>query len=111
MAPAPGPGPGGRRAPRRSTAKAPDHLERTDRWNGLRRGDPVEIDGVAGRSLSWTFQAFVRNARNGSEAVEVLGGRPGQQLVRSFRPDQVFPVGGRRRGTPSLDDAPQLPLG
>lgn len=103
-------------APRRGRRRAgdstvPDHLRRSDAWNGLRRGDPVEIDGVAGRSLSWTFQAHVTNTRNGSETVEVLGGRPGRQLVRSFRPDQVFPVGGRRRGGPSLEDAPQLPFG
>lgn len=99
--------PGGRR---RTAPAAPEHLQRSDRWNGLRRGDPVDIDGVAGRGLAWTFQAHVHNSRNGTEAVEVLGGRPGQQHVRSFRPDQVFPAGGRRRGAPSLDEAPQLPL-
>ena len=99
---------GGRR---RAAPAVPEHLQRSDRWNGLRRGDPVEIDGVAGRGLTWRFQAHVRNTRNGTEAVEVLGGRPGQQHVRSFRPDQVYPVGGRHRGAPSLDDAPQLPLG
>ena len=101
---------GERRGRRRRTVPVPEHLERSDGWHGLRPGDPVEIDGVAGRGLTWVFRAYVRNTNNGSEAVEVLGGRPGQQHVRSFRPEQVFPVGGRKRGVPSLDEAPQLPL-
>jgi hypothetical protein len=87
------------------------HLERTEQWHGLRPGDPVEIAGVAGRGLSWAFRAHVHNRRNGTEAVEVVGGRPGQRQVRSFRPDQVYPVGGRRHGRPSLADAPLLPFG
>lgn len=101
-------------APRRTRsprAALPEHLRRTDHWNGLSAGDPVDIDGVAGRGLTWTFQAHVRNERNGSESVEVVGGRPGEWRVRSFRPDQVFPVGGRRSGRPSLADAPGLPFG
>lgn len=99
-----------RRGRRAATAAVPDHIRRVEHWHGLHRGDPVDIDGVAGRDLHWTFQAHVTNTRNGSETVEVLGGRPGHQLVRSFRPDQVFPPGGRRRGTASLGEAPQLPF-
>ena len=98
---------------RKSTVQAlPDHLHRSESWNGLRPGDPVEIAGVAGRGLTWVFRAHVRNDRNGTEAVEVAGGRPGEHHVRSFLPDQVFPRRGRRSGAgPSLADAPQLPFG
>jgi hypothetical protein len=88
----------------------PDHLIRTESWNGLRAGDPVEIAGPAARGASWRFQAHVRNTRNGTESVEVVGGGPGEHHVRSFLPEQVFPLGARRRGGPSLADAPQLPL-
>ncbi|HXQ75716.1 MAG TPA: hypothetical protein VN791_04405 [Acidimicrobiales bacterium] len=97
---------------RKATVRAlPDHLQRTDAWNGLRPGDPVEIEGPTLRGASWTFRAHVRNVNNGAESVEVLGGRPGDHRVRSFLPGQVFPAGARRTGKPSLEAAPQLPLG
>lgn len=83
---------------------------RSQLWNGLRPGDPVEIAGPAARGATWRFQAHVRNTKNEAESVEVVGGGPGEYHVRSFRPDQVFPPGGLRRGGPSLADAPQLPL-
>jgi hypothetical protein len=89
----------------------PDHLHRADAWNGLRPGDPVEIEGPPLRGASWTFRAYVRNEHNGAESVEVLGGRPGEHRVRSFLPGQVFPAGAHKTGKPSLEDAPQLPLG
>jgi hypothetical protein len=89
----------------------PDHLVRSKTWNGLHPGDPVDIEGPSSRGATWLFQAHVRNTRNGAESVEVVGGAPGEHHVRSFRPDQVFPVGGRRRNSPSLAEAPQLPLG
>ena len=96
---------------RKSTVQAlPEHLHRSASWNGLSRGDPVDIEGPALRGATWVFQAHVRNERNGAESVEVLGGRPGEHRVRSFLPGQVFPVGGRKSGLPSLEDAPQLPL-
>jgi len=98
---------------RRAAARAaalPEHLQRVEEWSGLRRGDPVEIDGPVPRGATWRFLGFVRNERNGAESVEVIGGRPGEDRVRSFLPEQVFPVGGRRGGRPSLADAPQLPL-
>jgi hypothetical protein len=96
---------------RKPTVQAlPDHLRRTETWNGLRPGDPVDIEGPLQRGASWTFRAHVRNERNGTESVEVLGGRPGDHRVRSFLPGQVFPAGARRSGKPSLDDAPQLPF-
>src|SRR5579864_4149034 len=87
----------------------PDHLERSETWNGLCAGDEVEVPGIA-RGATWKFQAHVRNTRNGTESVEVVGGGPGEHHIRSFRPDQIFPAGARRRGAPSLADAPQLLL-
>jgi len=97
---------------RKTTVQAlPEHLHRSDTWNGLRPGDPVEIAGVAGRGHTWAFRGYVRNDRNGAESVEVVGGRPGEHHVRSFVPDQVFPVRTRRSGrTPSLAEAPRLPF-
>ncbi|HZU79369.1 MAG TPA: hypothetical protein VE991_05595 [Acidimicrobiales bacterium] len=96
---------------RRPPAQAlPEHLERHDTWNGLRAGDPVDIEGPPTRGAVWRFRAFVRNTRNGAESVEVVGGGPGEHHVRSFLPGQVFPAGGRRRGEPSLADAPRLPF-
>lgn len=100
--------------PRRRRMKVqalPDHLVRSQSWNGLRPGDPVEIAGPAARGATWHFRAHVRNEKNGAESVEVVGGGPGEHNVRSFLPGQVFPPGGRRRGGPSFADAPQLPLG
>lgn len=99
---------GGRR--RVKGTPLPEHLQRRESWNGLRLGDPVEIAGPVARGATWRFQAHVRNTRNGTESVEVVGGGPGEHHVRSFLPEQVFPVGARRRGVPSLADAPQLPL-
>ena len=71
----------------------------------------MEIVGASERGATWRFRAHVRNERNGAESVEVLGGAPGRERLRSFPPGQVFPVGARRSGAPSLAEAPQLPLG
>ncbi|HXQ91329.1 MAG TPA: hypothetical protein VN768_07175 [Acidimicrobiales bacterium] len=99
------------RGARTKVQALPGHLHRSEQWNGLRRGDLVEIEGLALRGAAWRFLGYVRNDRNGAESVEVIGGRPGEDRVRSFLPEQVFPVGGRRTGHPSLADAPRLPLG
>ena len=97
---------------RRSKVTAgPGHLLRSESWSGLRPGDEVDIAGLSVRGASWRFVAHVRNLRNGTESVEVVGGGPGEHHVRSFLPEQVFAPGTRRRGAPSLADAPQLPLG
>ncbi len=119
----------GPRATPRRRAAAPDHLVRSDAWNGLRTGDPVVIEGVRMRGASWEFRAHVTNLRNGSQSVEVVGGRPGDRAVRAFDPQRVYAVKGTRRtagsatnrragtaraavqGELSLADAPQLPLG
>lgn len=77
-----------------------------------RSGSPACDSGA-----TWEFHAHVVNRRNGTESVEVVGGRPGDRSVRSFEPDRIYPVSRRRSpsagaaGGPSLADAPQLPLG
>lgn len=87
------------------------HLRRTTEWHGLGPGDPVAVTGTRLRSASWTFVAHVHNTVSGEESIEVVGGRPGDRKIRSFRPDQVFPPSARRGpGPPSLADVPQLPL-
>jgi hypothetical protein len=59
----------------------------------------------------------VVNDRNGSESIEVVGGRPGDRKVRSFAPDRVYAVTRRSRGRAgnesklALEDEPQLPFG
>jgi hypothetical protein len=60
----------------------------------------------------------VVNERNGSESIEVVGGRPGDRKVRSFAPDRVYAVSRRGRSRTgssepqlSLADEPQLPFG
>ena len=76
------------------------------------------IGGLSMRGAAWVFRAHVRNRNNGTESVEVVGGRPGDRSIRSFDPGRVFAVtgSGRRRrasatvGEPSLAEAPQLPL-
>jgi hypothetical protein len=90
-------------------------------WNGLHAGDPVMISGVKLRGATWEFRAHIVNERNGTESVEVVGGRPGDRKLRSFEPSRVFAVSGRATGSNrsekdfterlSLADAPQLPFG
>jgi len=73
----------------------------------------VDIDAPRLRSATWSFVAFVRNVETGAEWVEVVGGKPGGRMLRSFGPELVFPPGsltGRGTARPSLAEAPQLPL-
>lgn len=65
------------------------------------------------RRARWRFVAHVTNAVTAATWVEVVGGAQGEQRVRSFRPEQVFPFGAVRGGvatTPSIVDAPRLPF-
>ena len=71
------------------------------------------------RGATWEFRAHVRNRNNGAESVEVIGGRPGDRVIRSFEPGRIYAVtaAGRKRsaaratsGELSLAEAPQLPL-
>jgi hypothetical protein len=81
----------------------------------------VVVSGLAMRGATWAFRAHVRNERNGAESIEVVGGRPGDQKIRSFEPGRIYAVTGRKAarpgpgaatgGEPSLAEAPQLPLG
>jgi hypothetical protein len=75
---------------------------------------------MAVRSAEWRFRAHVLNHHNGTESIEVVGGRPGETKIRSFGPERIFAVtrkkgsrtGGRNAtaGELSLAEAPQLPL-
>jgi hypothetical protein len=117
-------------SPRRKAAsagqvarQASQHLERSEAWNGLKRGDPVIVSGLAIRGADWEFRAHVLNRNNGTESVEVVGGRPGDHTVRSFEPRRIYAVtsklrvGGRTKaskaiaGELSVAEAPRLPLG
>ena len=70
------------------------------------------------RGATWEFRAHVMNERNGTESIEVVGGRPGDRTLRSFEPGRIFAVTGKQRrsgstlaaGELSLAEAPQLPL-
>ncbi|MHB8682318.1 MAG: ubiquitin family protein [Acidimicrobiales bacterium] len=95
---------------RRVKVERPEHIVRRETWHGLHVGDRVEIAGPPQREATWRFHAHVVNTKNGTESVEVVGGGPGEHHVRSFLPSQVFPLGARRSGMPSLADAPQLPF-
>jgi hypothetical protein len=110
--------------PRRPSAKraaleASEHLERSATWNGLRVGDPVVVSGPHMRGAAWEFRAHIVNRHNGTESVEVVGGRPGDRKIRSFGPERIFAASGRKgsganpaiAGQLSLAEAPQLPLG
>jgi len=105
---------------RRAAVEATGHLERSDSWNGLRRGDPVMVSGLRIRGAQWEFRARVMNHKSGTEFIEVIGGRDGDRTIRSFGPDRIFAVTGKNRrgdadkstaGRLSLAEAPQLPLG
>jgi hypothetical protein len=108
-------------AARRAALEASGHLERSETWNGLSSGDKVVVSGIPARGAEWRFRAHVLNRNNGTESVEVVGGRPGENKIRSFGPERIFAVRrkrgsrtGRRgpgTGELSLAEAPQLPLG
>jgi len=76
---------------------------------------------MAIRSAEWRFRAHVLNRHNRTESIEVVGGRPGENRIRSFGPERIYAVtkknGSRTTGRTatagelSLADAPQLPLG
>jgi hypothetical protein len=106
---------------RRAAIEASGHLERSDAWNGLRAGDRVVVSGLSLRGAEWRFRAHVLNRHNGTESIEVVGGRPGENKIRSFGPERIFAVTGKKgargsagrstEGELSLAEAPQLPLG
>ena len=71
----------------------------------------MQVEGTRLRGASWEFVAHVTNGETGEVWVEVVGGRPGDRAVRSFRPDQLYAATARPGHDPSLADAPGLPLG
>jgi hypothetical protein len=88
----------------------------------LHAGDRVVVSGIPARGAEWRFRAHVLNRNNGTESIEVVGGRPGENKIRSFGPERIFAVSGKKRGARnggrgatsgelSLAEAPQLPLG
>jgi len=85
-------------------------LRRATKWAGLQPGDAVRVNGTRLRGATWEFVAHVTNGETGEAWVEVVGGRPGDRAVRSFRPDQVYAPSARPGRDASLDDAPGLPL-
>jgi hypothetical protein len=89
------------------------HVVRSTRWNGVRAGDAVVVDGAKERRQQWVFVAFVVNESTNDEWVEVRGGRVGESKGRSFRPDVIYPASakkGSRLSGMSLAVAPQLPI-
>ena len=78
------------------------------------------VSGLSVRVTKWVFRAHIVNRNNGTESIEVIGGRPGDRAIRSFGPERIFAVtaAGRRVGAAkavagelSLAEAPQLPFG
>jgi len=78
------------------------HVVRSTRWNGVRAGDPVVVDGVKERRQHWVFVAHVVNESTNDE-----------WKGRSFRPEVIYP-GSAKKGSRlvgmSLAAAPQLPI-
>jgi hypothetical protein len=81
----------------------------------------VIVAGLHMRGADWEFRAHVLNRHNGTESIEVVGGRPGDRKIRSFGPDRIFAAMGAKgsrgnperaiAGQPSLAEAPRLPFG
>ena len=89
------------------------NLVRSTRWNGVKSGDVVVVDGVKERRQHWVFVAHVVNEATDAEWVEVRGGRVGEAKGRSFRPESIYPSGakkGSRIVGLSLAQAPQLSI-
>jgi hypothetical protein len=80
----------------------------------------VVVSGLSLRGAEWRFRAHVLNRHNDTESIEVIGGRPGYNKIRSFVPERIYAVTGKRgarrsaggatTGELSLAEEPQLPL-
>ena len=55
------------------------------------------VSGLSIRGADWEFRAHVLNRHNGTESIEVVGGRPGDRTLRSFEPGRIFALTGRNR--------------
>jgi hypothetical protein len=99
--------------PRPAAQSRHGQIVRNASWHGVRRGDPVVVDGTKERRQHWTFVAHVVNEATGEEWVEVRGGRSGEAKGRSFRPELIFPSGAKKGARVvglSLESAPQFTL-
>jgi hypothetical protein len=96
-----------------AAGEAPGKLRRETVWAGVGKGELVDVADTGLRSARWEFVAHVRNVETGDEWIEVVGGKDGERVMRSFRPERVFAPakkGDRRGQRASLADAPRLPL-
>jgi len=104
---------------KKAALQASGHLQRSETWNGLRAGDRVVVSGVAMGQVTWEFRAHVVNTNNGTESIEVVGGRPGERTIRAFGTERIYAAKGKRStnwakaaaGELPLSEAPQLPFG
>ena len=96
-----------------ATNQSSTRLQRKSEWAGVHKGETVEVIDTGLRSAKWEFVAHVRNLATGDEWIEVVGGKDGDRVLRSFRPERVFAPAqqGRRGPRSSLVDEPRLPLG
>lgn len=65
--------------------------QRTSEWNGIKKGDVVVVEGTCKpkkRKPVWTFVCHTVNPQ-GVETIEVHGGLPGHEQMRSFEPARV----------------------
>jgi transcriptional regulator with XRE-family HTH domain len=95
---------------KRMVAPVETPFKRTYEWvdpeTGVefRRGDPVKVKAdtfdEAGKANwergAFVFDCFVTNTDTGSEWIDVVGGKPGHRLTRSFAIDRVESVKKRR---------------
>ena len=72
------------------------HVVRSTRWNGVRAGDAVVVDGVKERRQHWVFVAHVVNESTNDEWVEVRGGRVGEARAGRFDRRPYSPAPRRR---------------
>ena len=104
---------------KKAALRASEHLVRSETWMGLRAGDRVVVSGVTMRSAAWEFRAHVVNTKNGTESIEVVGGRSGERTIRAFGIERIYAAKGKRptnwakssAGELPLAEAPQLPFG
>jgi hypothetical protein len=100
-------------ARRKLTVTSTGPLVRSTSWNGVVAGDAVVVNSPKELRQKWIFVAHVTHRESGEEWIEVRGGREGEMKGRSFRPELIYPSHAKRGSqlrTPSLAEAPQLPL-
>ena len=81
----------------RKAADISSHFARATAWGPFDSGMAVRVLGQP-RS-QFVFLAHVTNTDSGEEWIEVIGGRSGQSLRRSFATDFIKPVRRSGRGS------------